>query len=367
MSKFNENDFEQKLFKLKDSHDSIASLSNWCLSHVEHHGKIVTTWLGALKKVKVEHRVLLFYLANDIVQYSKKKGLAFVGTFAPALQKATTMVRDPNIKNKILRIFKIWDERNVYDETFLVDLSSLLTRDPKAVNRVDLEDFQPTLLYSRLKSCQSLEEDTDAKMKLLVDNKMPLTDTDRLRTTLKNRKASEDVISEIDEGIKKIGAFIKALEAEIKERSGLIDLLDISEQYYEKELGEAKIVSNAYKCFTNRVKTVKKKLDEKIETLPSPVPTPSPTAPSPEPEADLAELTEFTPGPGGSFMDGSLFSNQSVVEEFDNFYGKQRPDLYSPGSAYNGDSRDKPATEVQPAVQPPVLHINVPPVFNYFR
>ncbi|KAF6210981.1 hypothetical protein GE061_014094 [Apolygus lucorum] len=150
------------------------------------------------------------------------------------------MVRDPTIRNKILRIFKIWDERNIYDEQYLVDLSRLLTRGHKTANRIDLEDFQPNLLYSRLKSCQTLEEDTDSKMKSLIENPMPLTDTERLRTTLKNRKASEDVILEIDEGIKKISAFISALEAEIKERTGLIDLLEISEQYYEKELGEAK-------------------------------------------------------------------------------------------------------------------------------
>uniref|UniRef100_A0A146KSZ8 Regulation of nuclear pre-mRNA domain-containing protein 2 n=1 Tax=Lygus hesperus TaxID=30085 RepID=A0A146KSZ8_LYGHE len=413
MSKFSEHDFEQKLFKLKDSHDSIASLSTWCLSNVDNHSKVVATWLGALKKVKMDHRVLLFYLANDIIQYSKKKGLPYVGTFAPALQKATTMVRDPTIRNKILRIFKIWDERNIYDEQYLVDLSRLLTRGHKTANRIDLEDFQPNLLYSRLKSCQTLEEDTDSKMKSLIENPMPLTDTDRLRTTLKNRKASEDVILEIDEGIKKISAFISALEAEIKERTGLIDLLEISEQYYEKEFGEAKIVSNAYKCFTNRVKSVKKKLDEKIETLPSPVPTPSPTAPSPEPELDTTDERpgfDFTPTSGGaSFMDGSLFSNQSVAAEFESYYtggataGESRdPDAaYSPSSAFNGADSFSEApippdvSPIKPPVLPPeallqsnivlpihplippppppppppvaVPPINVPPVFNYFR
>ncbi|BET02937.1 DUF618 [Nesidiocoris tenuis] len=381
MSKFNEQDFEHKLFKLKDSHDSIASLSNWCLARVDNHNKIVATWLGTLKKVKIEHRILLFYLANDIIQYSKKKGLAFVGTFAPALQKATTMVRDAAIKNKILRIFKIWDERNIYDESFLVDLSSLLTRGHKTANRIDLDEFQPNLLYSRLKSCQTLEEDTDTKMKLLVENQMPMTDTERLRSTLKNRKASEDVIAEIDEGIKKIGAFISALEAEIKERAGLIDLLDISEQYYEKELGEAKVVSNAYKCFTNRVKLVKKKLDEKMESLPSPVPTPSPTAPSPEPEDDADGKTfEFTPGMGGaSFMDGSLFTNASVQDQFQSFYNPPTaPERYSPtSSSYNGSALTaipgileptaEPLTAAAAPLVPPPPPINVPPVFNYFR
>lgn len=43
--------------------------------------------------VKVEHRLTLFYLANDVIQYSKRKNYEFVDSWGTALQKATTMVR----------------------------------------------------------------------------------------------------------------------------------------------------------------------------------------------------------------------------------------------------------------------------------
>lgn len=43
--------------------------------------------------VKVEHRLTLFYLANDVVQYSKRKNYEFVESWGTALQRATTMVR----------------------------------------------------------------------------------------------------------------------------------------------------------------------------------------------------------------------------------------------------------------------------------
>lgn len=46
-----------------------------------------------LLSVRVEHRLVLFYLANDVIQYSKRKRLEFVESWATALQKATTMVR----------------------------------------------------------------------------------------------------------------------------------------------------------------------------------------------------------------------------------------------------------------------------------
>lgn len=43
--------------------------------------------------VKVEHRLTLFYLANDVIQHSKRKNFEFVESWGTALQRATTMVR----------------------------------------------------------------------------------------------------------------------------------------------------------------------------------------------------------------------------------------------------------------------------------
>lgn len=42
--------FEKKLQGLKDSQESIQSLSSWCLERRQHHKKIVATWLQVLKK-----------------------------------------------------------------------------------------------------------------------------------------------------------------------------------------------------------------------------------------------------------------------------------------------------------------------------
>jgi len=50
MSVFNEHQFEKRLQSLKDSQESIQSLSAWCLQHRQHHKKIVACWLRILKK-----------------------------------------------------------------------------------------------------------------------------------------------------------------------------------------------------------------------------------------------------------------------------------------------------------------------------
>ncbi|EAA12441.4 AGAP007819-PA, partial [Anopheles gambiae str. PEST] len=119
--------FEKRLRDLKDTQDSIQHLSSWCLSRRAHHKKIVSSWLNVLKQVKIESRLTLFHLANDVIQNSKRKNYEYVDSWGTYLQKATTLVRDEKVKHKILRIFKIWEEREIYNEEFLADLNGLLS------------------------------------------------------------------------------------------------------------------------------------------------------------------------------------------------------------------------------------------------
>ncbi|KAG8222834.1 hypothetical protein J437_LFUL010346 [Ladona fulva] len=303
MSTFNEHQFEKKLLSLKDSQDSIQNLSAWCLQHRQQNKKIVAIWLKVLRKVKPDQRLTLFYLANDVIQYSKRKGYEFVQTFAPALQKATTLVRDNKVKQSILRIFKIWDERGIYDETFISDLTGLLTTSTKGQSSEQsqpLPDFQPRILIEKIKSCKECEDETDMLLKKLNDSHLSLSDADALRASLKDRRQGDDVVSEVDEGVAKMEAYVRALEQELKERAVLIELLEQGNQFYDVQKGEAKVVANAYKNFGSRVKNLKRRLDELIPSLKdcSPVPSPDVNAPSPSPDSDIELPEESDPIPG---------------------------------------------------------------------
>lgn len=92
-SDFNVLQFEKQLTTLKDSQEAINACCKWCLENRVHHKKIVNAWLNVLKRVKIEQRLILFYLANDVVQYSKRRNYQYVESWGTALQKATTMVR----------------------------------------------------------------------------------------------------------------------------------------------------------------------------------------------------------------------------------------------------------------------------------
>lgn len=51
---FDSMEFEQRLTGLKDTQDSIQTMSAWCLKNRTHHKKIVCSWLNVLKQGKNE-------------------------------------------------------------------------------------------------------------------------------------------------------------------------------------------------------------------------------------------------------------------------------------------------------------------------
>ncbi|PZC76871.1 hypothetical protein B5X24_HaOG204053 [Helicoverpa armigera] len=298
---FNTLAFEKRLMQLKDTQESIQGLSSWCLKQRPHHKKIVSSWLNVLKRVKVEQRLVLFYLANDVIQYSKRKNYEFVESWGLNLQKATPLVRDEKVRPKILRIFKIWEQRSVYDDEFLSDLTGLLSAG--AIKKTDDDsEFQPTQLVNKIKQCSVLEADTDMRLKDIHDSHLELSDADLLRASLKGlyeeRGNKDDVEKELNDGIACVERYTAALQREIVAREALLALLTSATQYYSTQRGEVKVVAYAYKNFGARVRALKRKLDELTPSLPNAAPSPpqrDEDVPSPGPDEDL-ELPVPTDG-----------------------------------------------------------------------
>lgn len=65
---FNSVDFEQRLTGLKDTQDSIQSMSAWCLKYRTNHKKIVSSWLNVLKQGKQITVTLFHELRGFITQ-----------------------------------------------------------------------------------------------------------------------------------------------------------------------------------------------------------------------------------------------------------------------------------------------------------
>lgn len=116
-STFNPQILVEKLAKLNNSQASIETLSHWCIFHMNKAKPVVETWARQFHCSPREQRLAFLYLANDILQNSRRKGSEFVGEFWKVLPDALRDViesGDEFGRNAALRLISIWEERKVF-------------------------------------------------------------------------------------------------------------------------------------------------------------------------------------------------------------------------------------------------------------
>ncbi|GAB2235544.1 hypothetical protein Droror1_Dr00025972 [Drosera rotundifolia] len=125
-----------KLSKLNSSQQSIQSLSRWCITHRKKAARvIVETWDKLLNAAQKERWVSFLFLANDILQNSRRKGNEFVNEFWKVLPGALKKIYnngDENDKKAVTRLVVIWEERKVFGSRAQNLKSEILGEDPSA-------------------------------------------------------------------------------------------------------------------------------------------------------------------------------------------------------------------------------------------
>ncbi|KAJ6754515.1 hypothetical protein OIU79_027181 [Salix purpurea] len=109
--------FVEKLAKLNSTQASIETLSHWCIFHMNKAKQVVETWARQFHSSPRDRRLAYLYLANDILQNSRRKGSEFVGEFWKVLPDALRDMVDNGDefgRNNAQRLIGIWEERKVF-------------------------------------------------------------------------------------------------------------------------------------------------------------------------------------------------------------------------------------------------------------
>ncbi|XP_066261480.1 regulation of nuclear pre-mRNA domain-containing protein 1B [Euwallacea similis] len=114
---FTETGFIKKLAELSNSSQSIQTLSFWLIHHRKHYTSVVKIWLRELIKAKPSRKLIFMYLANDVIQNSRRKGPEYGREFGTQLKKAFEHISqsDEDTKNRLERILGIWQDRQIYN------------------------------------------------------------------------------------------------------------------------------------------------------------------------------------------------------------------------------------------------------------
>ncbi|XP_078392725.1 regulation of nuclear pre-mRNA domain-containing protein 1B-like isoform X3 [Cetorhinus maximus] len=139
MSSFSESALEKKLAELSNSQQSVQTLSLWLIHHRKHAGIIVHVWHRELKRAKPSRKLTFIYLANDVIQNSKRKGPEFTKAFEGVLVDAFSHVAresEQSCKKQMERVLNIWQERIVYDVDFIQQLKLTVDESNSPLPRV---------------------------------------------------------------------------------------------------------------------------------------------------------------------------------------------------------------------------------------
>jgi len=122
-----------KLAKLSDSQQSIQTLSHWVQYHKSSCDESAVTWAQECLRAQPGRHLLFVYLANDIMQNSKRKGNEFCDAYGAQLTAVLPKIyasASASVQSKMLKVVHILEERRTLDSSLLNEMRARMTGAP---------------------------------------------------------------------------------------------------------------------------------------------------------------------------------------------------------------------------------------------
>ncbi|XP_076865182.1 proton-coupled zinc antiporter SLC30A8 isoform X3 [Brachyhypopomus gauderio] len=286
MSVFSESALEKKLAELSNSQQSVQTLSLWLIHHRKHSKTIVKVWYNELKKAQVSRKLTFLYLANDVIQNSKKKGPEFTLDFAPFIVDAFKHVSsegEDGCKKQLDRVLSIWHERGVYENDLLDKLSEVLHGDKKPKKRpyeaikVNDGEFasqsspaEPPQTADLIRALQELENaaSSDSPLRQRISALPAEVQDTSLLHRVTDKESGERLSRLVEEACMLLADYSGRLAAEIDDRRQLTRLLALFLQSQRDGLAQNEQKLEEYKRKLARVTQVRKELRSRLSSLP---------------------------------------------------------------------------------------------------
>uniref|UniRef100_A0A8C7TI12 Regulation of nuclear pre-mRNA domain containing 1B n=1 Tax=Oncorhynchus mykiss TaxID=8022 RepID=A0A8C7TI12_ONCMY len=307
MSSFSESALEKKLSELSNSQQSVQTLSLWIIHHRKHSPLIVKVWHRELKKAKSSRKLTFLYLANDVIQNSKKKGPEFAKDFETVLVDACSHVAryaDDGCRRPIDRLLTIWQERSLYKAEFIQQLKlaiedsnspqhqptgtvrkapkrtyQKMIQEPEEEEEDDYRgnmspqnsDFSgPQLTEELVKALQDLENAAsgDAAVRQKIASLPQEVQDVSLLEKITDKEAADKLSKTVDEACLLLAEYNGRLAAELEDRRQLARMLTEYIGSQKEALTEREKKLEEYKQKLARVTQVRKELKSHIQSLP---------------------------------------------------------------------------------------------------
>ncbi|XP_066598963.1 regulation of nuclear pre-mRNA domain-containing protein 1B [Prorops nasuta] len=340
MTGFTESALVKRLMDLNPSQQSIQTVSLWIIHHRKHHPSIVKVWFKELCKVKDNRKLMFMYLANDVIQNSKKKGPEFGREFESVLPKAFEHMKgfDEKTRERLIRLLNIWEERGVYDKAQIAEFkvaldpngdknkNTQLSRKRPRIDKYDAEKKRekkerkkseteiievdgtkelhvtlsprtpagdPPETEELIKALMDLENtaSSDAGVRERIASLPPEVSEVSLLANLADRTAADQLSVAVNEAAALLADYNGRLQAEMEDRRRLLTMLRDYTLAQRQLLQQAQTTLEEYKEKLKKVCAVRTEVKSHISNLP-----------------DLTQLPDVTGGLAPLPSAGDLFS-----------------------------------------------------------
>ncbi|CAI4232375.1 unnamed protein product [Auanema sp. JU1783] len=298
---FSEAAMRAKLAKLTSQQESIQTLSLWLLHHQRKSADAIThVWLKEIKmETNASRLVNLIYLANDVIQNSRKKAPEFMGKFFHVLEPAfkyCSRIQATELERAVQKVLKVFTDRQIYSleqlsklenaahgkkhshvqstsqNTVTVDPPTLY--DPEVVTKTVEELIESLHL---MKNPASLDENIRGKLACYPE----AVGTPSMLESIKNADEMKDLMRHVDEAEPLARDYCKRLADEMMERRNLQKLLDAMLVQVRATVDHQETVLREVKRKEDQVKSDLTEIHKTLESLPDlsdiPVDTPLPS------------------------------------------------------------------------------------------
>jgi regulator of Ty1 transposition protein 103 len=110
--------FATKLAGLTSTSQSIETLSHWCVFHRKRAKILAPAWQRELRAAPPKRKLSFLYLANDVMQNSRKKGSEWIEALWPIMSWATRHTLrntgDDKTQKSCAKLVKVWQDRKIF-------------------------------------------------------------------------------------------------------------------------------------------------------------------------------------------------------------------------------------------------------------
>ncbi|CAI0433363.1 unnamed protein product [Linum tenue] len=350
-----------KLAKLNSSQQSIEfrlALSRWCISHRKKARQVVETWNQYFTSSQREQRVTFLYLANDIIQNSKRKGSEFVNEFWKVLPKELKIVYesgDEQSKKAVARLVAIWEERKVFGSRALNLKDEMLGKVPlppvvsngKSSNQISNQISNPIKIVKR--------DASSLRIKLMVGC-IPEKILTAFQSVLDENQTEEAAMDKSSAAVSHLGKIREDIEstsiAGNQPGPALVDELQAQENVLQQCAGQLETAEKLHTMLITQLKEALKEQESKLDIVQSQLQV---VRGHIEQSSNLRKrlTTAFVPGPSSTTTPSASDGTRVAVEHISSSPGQ--PTTTSTLPLPQPNSLSQPAATVSCAapLQPP--------------